>query len=199
MADEGFLLPEGAVSRLYRMLSWFEHGRQPDRSLAGQLPQIIPHQFRRFKLTEVLVAYGTSDAHWLKWDESVSALVEDSENFPVTDVQGFAADSGAVGIAWKPHDRPEWEVVSGSLIASASGVARWVYFSLDDDLATDDSDVSGTVLDYYDGSDPGATITLINMLTSDEVTYLFYGTEGARGLACCSSVGVYRIVQLECS
>jgi hypothetical protein len=76
--------------------------------------------------------------------------------------------------------------------------ARWISFTLTASLATTDASKSSTtVSDYWQGTNPGSTVTVYNQPASSN--YIFSGASGAKGLACLDDIDdKYRIVQMEC-
>jgi hypothetical protein len=77
--------------------------------------------------------------------------------------------------------------------------ANWIRFALSaNGLTTDDASVSGCeVLDWWDGFDPGSTVTVHNLQL--ETALLFEGAAGAVGLAFYDPLtDTYHIAQLEC-
>lgn len=76
--------------------------------------------------------------------------------------------------------------------------AQYVLFILPSALATTDaSKASCTVSTYWNGDDPGGTITVYNMPASSN--YMFSGASGAYGVAVYDLVqDIYRILQLQC-
>ena len=76
--------------------------------------------------------------------------------------------------------------------------AQWIYFTLPGALATTDaSKASCTVNDFWQGSDPGSTVTVYNAPAS--TNYIFSGASGNKGMACYDDIeDKYRIVQMEC-
>jgi len=107
---------ENTLRRLQRMLDWFEHAER-----GGLLPTlkekagIIPFEICRYELTED--ASGSAGqkkaaAKLLKWGDSEAIEADTSVVFDVAD--GIGDDPGVTGdkgIAWKPHDRAEWETI----------------------------------------------------------------------------------------
>jgi len=77
-------------------------------------------------------------------------------------------------------------------------LARFIRFALPSALAdTDASKASCTVDDYWDGANPGATVTVYNPNASSN--YIFSGDSGAKGIAVYDDDDdKYWIIQMEC-
>lgn len=83
-------------------------------------------------------------------------------------------------------------------IVNARMKAKWISFTLAATLSTSDASKSSTtVSDFWQGYDPGGTVTIYNQPASSG--YIFSGASGAKGLACLDDIDdKYRIVQMEC-
>ncbi len=129
----------------------------------GNLP---PRSFLPFELTTALDPTSSASARLLEWNGSDFDMVGDV--FGVQDdlythplgVNGRrnvhdATPAGARGLFFTEG--------SDNIIATLTlGVARWIRFSVDDAFASGDGTVEATVQRYWDGSDPGADVTLKN-------------------------------------
>lgn len=92
-------------------------------------------------------------------------------------------------------------VTSGRVIVSPEfGItkAKMIHFSLRGSLAvTDVSQTNCTVQDYWQGGNPGTTVTVWNHPASSN--YMFSGAAGKWGTASYDDIDdKYRIIQLEC-
>jgi hypothetical protein len=97
--------------------------------------------------------------------------------------------AGAVGAAGSPV--PTRQVGGGTS-------AKWIRFTLPGALATTDSSKASCTVDgYWDGPNPGSTVTVYNLPASSN--YLFSGASGHKGLATYDNLNAkYWIVQMEC-
>lgn len=82
--------------------------------------------------------------------------------------------------------------------SGTAGKAAWIYFTLPIALTTSQSSkASCTVNDFWGGTDPGETVTVLNMPASSN--YAFSGASGNKGIACYDDIeDSYKIVNLEC-
>lgn len=87
-------------------------------------------------------------------------------------------------------DRKYW-------IVGGAPIARRIDFVLTAALTTSDATVAADVDAYYDGSSPGASITLRNK--SADTGYIFEGSSGEKGEASWDDLaGYYKIWQMQC-
>ena len=82
--------------------------------------------------------------------------------------------------------------------AGGSTPAKWIRFHLSGTLAATDQKQDNVTVDaYWQGADPGSTVTVYN--TPASVNFMFSGTSGKVGLASYDDInGKYWIVQMEC-
>lgn len=151
----------------------------------------------RFELQEDLNSLSEASAKLVLRQGSSWDVVDLA--FNVTDSLGMVPDSVAVsgtqGYAKYFADSDKWEVLA---LQATSTKAKWILFTLVGTLTTSSASQSSvTVSDYWQGSDPGSTVTLYNVPASSN--YIFSGSSGAKGLACYDDIEQkYKIVQIEC-
>lgn len=158
--------------------------------------ELLPlfEEFWRFELQEELEPGGYASAKLVLWTGSDWNVVD--LTFTVRDsLESLAAPIPVEtrGFAKYFADSDEWEVVS----IPTTQKARWIHFTLPSRLApTDASKASCTVVDYWDGSDPGSTVTVYNIAASS--AYLYWGPSGGKGLACYDAEeDKYKCVKVE--
>lgn len=108
---------------LDKLVIWYRSHRGDPADLTGDFYKnsLIPFQFRRFELKDALTPGGTATAYWRKYTGSAWETDTDVE-FEVIDrfslFRGRAKDAyssphndGSRGLAWKPHDLADWEIV----------------------------------------------------------------------------------------
>jgi hypothetical protein len=85
----------------------------------------------------------------------------------------------------------------GSVIARKPS-ARYIFFTLPAALATTDASKSScTVNGYWDGPNPGSSVTIYNLPAS--TNYIFSGASGHKGVAVYDEINSkYWIIQMEC-
>lgn len=171
---DGLLLQPDVVSRLYRMLRWYEaSGHAPPRPAASDA-RLVPHELRRFELAAALTPGGSALAWLRRWDESADAYATSSDTalqFTVYDAFGTFRgrakdayssphDAGSRGLAWKPHDCQRWEIVDMTrhalLIRGSATTASGA------GLAIDGISVLNPVGAIITTNDPAGSITLAN-------------------------------------
>ena len=125
-------------------------------------------------------------------DRTVTGHEAATPNIEVYNFLGKDIPSGTSVYAWFNFESERWYV------NLPSGKAKWIRFSLDGALLTTDaSQASCQVEDFWQGSTPGATVTVWNMTAS--ANYVFEGDAGDMGLATLDDIDdKYRIVQMEC-
>ena len=102
-----------------------------------------------------------------------------------------------IRILWKEAGTGADKYCFARLSNNPETKAGIIRFSLSASLAVTDATASVTVLDYYQGTDPGALTTINNLPISTD--YLFNGVTGDVGLAFADgSANKYTIFQLEC-
>lgn len=152
----------------------------------------------RFELTSTLSAGGLADAKIRIYDRVGSSIT--TREIPIVVYDAEDVHSGEVGdfgrAEWMP-DAQRWEVYEMQAEAAASQ-ALWIRFTLPSALTTAQATkASATVDDYWQGSNPGATVTLENYQVGTGV-YRWSGASGANGIATLRSGTTYVIVDLEC-
>lgn len=116
-----------------------------------------------------------------------------------TDPTKLTSGGGGARILWTEDafagTGDKWAVV---LLTGVARKARFIRFTLPSALAkTDASKASCTVDGYWDGSNPGATVTVYNLPAS--TNYIFSGASGKKGLAVYDETSDhYVITQMEC-
>jgi len=115
------VLSKRTADRLHGLLWQSEHPLAVRLLAPAMFAPQVPFEFKRFELTSALSPGSTATA--VRLDLVDGALVaDDDDEFTVSDWQsvyrGRARDTyatpndkGSRGLAWKPHDHEDWEVV----------------------------------------------------------------------------------------
>jgi hypothetical protein len=116
------------------------------------------------------------------------------------DEAGAARVQNAV-VAFERQRRGQVERARSPVIidgAAPTTSAGWIFFSLAAALAATDASQAGCTVNYYfNGPNPGATVTVYNVAASSN--FIFSGAAGKHGIAAWdASANKYWIVQLEC-
>ena len=109
------------LNRLQRLFAEYEHPLAERGWQPAMFAGLVPFEFKRFELTAGLTP--GSQAAAVRLDIVDGALVaDDDDEFTVCDWQGIHRgrardtyatpnDKGSRGLAWKPHDHEDWEIV----------------------------------------------------------------------------------------
>jgi len=115
------VLSKRTADRLHGLLWQSEHPLAVRLLAPAMFAPQVPFEFKRFELTSALSPGSTATA--VRLDLVDGALVaDDDDEFTVSDWQsvyrGRARDTyatpndkGSRGLAWKPHDHEDWEIV----------------------------------------------------------------------------------------
>ena len=174
-----------AQARILRATRRVEHmpgDQSPDR------PFIVGDsgdEWQLYELTESLAAFGNADAHPVLWHAVVDSTIAGRKGKYITDTETTREVRDCTGLVtggvgdriWcKPIGSTQGTVWMGMLSAKTT-LARWVVATADTAWDASNSTIVGTVIDYWDGTDPGATVTLEN------TAVMFSGDEGATIIA----------------
>jgi hypothetical protein len=156
----------------------------------------------RFELAGYLMPGGSATAYLLPYGNGVYAANTQVELTVYDAIFGTLRGQAAVGstpgtrgYAQYFPDSGRWEILT------LEQKARWIRFSLAQDMGYQGSAAQATVLGYWDGENPapqqGQQVTVRNIAVTGQ--YLFSGLTGNVGIASYD-VGIdqYWIVQLEC-
>ena len=181
----GFLL-----GNVRRTELWFD-GDTPDAThpFAIALQDIPSTSIDRAQVSGVCVALVnvTNAAHGY-------AYVKDTE------IVAQSAVTGPLRILHKPTGTGEKTCAVLFEFGAVDTGPHWIEFVLTEALATTDASADADVVSGYGPGLPDAetAITVLNLLTATESTYLFEGASGAKGLAIHKGGTDYQIFQMEC-
>lgn len=184
-----------------RILQLEQKLRELLRRFSQREAQVVPRpQTRNGRVTEVLGVFPNAPAN------TFGVIFDDGDfvRTPGLQTPTLAAHSSAAQVI--AHNLCGHYIRNGNRVMLVEigrrwwivrdfGPARWIKFSIDELYGFDTSDgtVNAAVSDYWQGSDPGAAVTLKNTCG------IFSGDDGACGLACYDDVDdTYWIVQLIC-
>ena len=166
-----------------------------NKAAAGSASTLV-----RFELTATLVlgvAPGANNAETCAWNGAAWAktgtVIRVYDWFARTNESEFAGVSGYQGWCVYMADSARYEIVW------MQHKARWIKFYLPSELQyTEATKAACTILEFWDGRDPGATTTVSNQVTQVGGEYRFYACGNAVGFAAWDIIdSVYRIVDLE--
>lgn len=179
-------LPPSAFRLLPSLMHDFHNPR-----LSWRQGHLQPAAVQRAQLTATLSPLGSANAVLLAKGAAGSLATLGGVAIEVHDVLAFRGADGDKCYVVYMADMARYEVI-GML-----GAAGWIKFQLPSALTATQTTKSGcTVLRYWDGSNPGATVDVENELG-------FEGDAGSEGYARWdpsynSGAGAYLIIQLEC-